>query len=269
MIQHAPDHIVEAGSDWYPAVHDATRASAKDLGISTERAAGIVSSVSPNMDFDKRNFSALSNIANMNDSHWAMIERDYRRQTALRSSKDEGSWGRSDEVKAMLSEVVPGINQASNAALLRARHFLVNPDATIANTLDRRTAPKTHDFAQTILNPDHPWAVVDGRMSDIAVNQMRPWKQDRGISSADLTKNYRTTRYEDQSRSINRAGQIMAFQDPQRFGHLTPSSAQAIAWEMAKHVEKSFPTASGEDRNQGPERKGQRYLVSGRPVHGI
>lgn len=247
MAHQSPNEVVERGMNWYPAVHDATSKGARDLGVSHRQASGIVAAVSPNMDWEKNNISALQEIGSLRGEHWNMIQR----------SASEGK-KRNPEVGHMLREVAPSLSPATDENLLKAHRLLQGHD--VDEVLSRRGAPKTHSFAHNIHSPES-WehVTIDGRQADIIANQMRPWQwSGRGISSAALPSG-KPTRYEDHEQVMRTATRVLQRRDA-RFKDASPSAVQAVTWEMGKIIERQGTTKTGEPRKKGVARQGQPYF---------
>lgn len=259
-----PQHIVQNGLDWYPSVHEAAASGGRDLGISTAQAAGIISAVSPNMDFEKRNIQAFGEIQSLSPEHWSMIEASAR-QPRVPSSTGRGTVKpqRFDEVSAMLSEVAPHLRHATDAHLLDARRILHGAD--FMEVFDPRTGPKRQRFARNILDPSDPEPVtIDGRQADIIADRYRPWNwSGRGISSANLPSG-KSTRYEDYEEVMRRSAVAVGRQDHFMSG-INGATLQAITWVGGQAHERAWPTKSGEPRKKGVTRQGQRYSDVPRP----
>jgi hypothetical protein len=253
MALSLPEHIVEEGLNWYPSVHDATVRQSKEQGLSLAQGAGIVSAVSPNMDFDARNINALDEISNLTGEHWNMIKRS------------AGGSKRHPEVAAMLKEVAPSLGHAPDRNLMDA-HDIYHGGRDVFDVLNPRTGPKRNRFARNIINPSDPVPVtIDGRQADIIANRYRPWTwSGRGISSADLPTG-KTTRYEAHEEIMRRASNVVRQEGPRSMRDISPSGLQAVTWLGGKAHERSWPTKSGEPRKIGVPRRGQRYTDQQQP----
>ncbi len=259
LVRSAPDHVREAGMNWYPTVHDAAYDTGSH-GMSGRTASGIVSAVSPNMDFETHNINALSEIQNLTSKHWGMIERSAAQPRVPNPTPDRPNAtkaaGRLEEVGAMMREVAPSLGHATDRSLLDARRMMQGEDP--ADVLSLRTSPKRHSFFQNIDNPSNPdFVTIDGRAADQIADQMRPWNSGRGIGSAGIRRG--TTRYEDHAAVFQGGARALGRSRHSEFHGITPSAAQAVAWEHGKVIERSFPTVSGEPRKQGVTREGQSY----------
>lgn len=246
-----PDHIVNEGREWYPAVREATRQGAKDIGISAHAGAGIVAAVSPNMDFDNNNIHALGEITQLRPEHWAMINRS--------DEQVRGGGKRIPEVTSMMREVAPSISAAYDANLVKA-HRILNGE-NFESVLNRRTSPKANSFARNIWDPNSTDVTVDGRHHDIIANSRMGWTNyNRGIGSAGLTRG--RSRYEEMEEATRVAASIMSDQDP-RFAGASGADAQAVMWLGGKQVERGW----NPNRKQGDARRGQPYMSeTGRPI---
>jgi hypothetical protein len=246
-----PDHIVEEGKMWYPAVHAATVKGSKDIGISSSQGSGIVAAVSPNMDFERNNINALQEITNIDKSGWDMIQRSASQIDPKTGNRAK----RIPEISEMLKEVAPSLGAAYDTSLLKARRILNGEQWR--DVLSLRTGPKTFRFAGNIEDPFSDTGVtVDGRHHDIVANSMRPWTDfERGISSAGLESG-RPTRYEDIEEITRLATNRMSKRDS-RFAGIHPHDAQAIFWVGGKFIE-----TQGGARRVGPKREGQQYTTA-------
>lgn len=234
----------EAGMNWYGNVHDAIRKS----GLGVHRGAGVVAAVSPNMDFETNNIQALSDIQNLSQRHWDMI------------NAAAGEKKRPQEVTDMLREVAPSMAHAPARGVINAGRIMHGEDYN--EVLDRRTAPKTNSFAHNLEHPNRRgFTTIDGREADIVVDAMRPWgspknkegkypegtpSPSRGISSA-ATKTGKTTRYEQYSGYHEALSLELG---------ILPHQLQAVAWLGGKQAERGFDPA----RKKGDPRRGQSYI---------
>ena len=228
-----PD-IYNEGKSWYENVNAAAAKGAAGMsGRTTKHAAGVISAVSPNMDWDRNNIDAFDELSSLSGKQWSAIRK---------SARTEG--GRTDEAKSALSGL--SVSSATDAGLIKA-HRIWHGGEDFEDVLSRQTSPKTNSFAHNIWKPHESGHVTaDGRHSDIIVDSMRPWELgSRGISSAAL-KTGKQTRYEDYEHATRIAAKSL---------NLLPHEAQAIAWEMGKRVERNF----NPDRKQGDARRGQSY----------
>lgn len=237
----------QAGSLWYPKVHDATEKGVRQHGLdSTLHGAGIVAAVSPQMDWDNNNIHAFSELAGLKSHQWDAISR---------SSQGEK---RNPEAAGILHGM--SISRAPDSGLLKAKRIMdgEHPDTV----LNPRTAPKTNSFAHNIADPSRkmsphdsakPLATIDGRAHDIGVNRYLPWEAARGISSMSA-KPSGTTRYEHFASAYHSAANIAGAES----GHdMAPSEMQARTWVIGKRMER---TAPGARSNRGPNRLGQAYV---------
>jgi hypothetical protein len=242
MYDATPDEVKHAGSQWYPLVHDATVSSAKDARLTDRQGAGIVAAVSPNMDWDKNNISAFDELRGLKGRQWS----------AIRDSAN-GSDGRSRAASDALEGL--GVSSATDSALMRAHSIMQGRD--FEDVLPRRTAPKTNSFAHNILDPHHAGPVtIDGRAHDIAADQLRGWRQGRGIESAD-NKTGKPTRYEHFETAYRMAA--MGLAHPYENRDLHPHELQSITWVHGKALENKGLTKSGQPRKVGVRRTGQSY----------
>jgi hypothetical protein len=227
-----PEGTREAGKNWYPQVHDAAQKAAVTHGRSTRAAAGVVAAVSPNMDWENSNINAFDEIGNLDHGDWDMIHRSSQGKT------------RHPEVAAMLKEKAPSLSRAPDGGLLKAHqiwHEGADPDAV----MPVQTAPKTNHFYHNILEPHrNTGATIDGRQADLAVDAMRPWTMDRGISSAGLKRGGQT-RYENYQNAVSVAAKHLS---------VLPQELQAMTWTHAKSVERTRP-----DQVKGDHRLAQSY----------
>lgn len=235
MYDRTPKPLQTEGRLWYPKVHDATAKGAKQLGISTHHAAGIVAAVSPNMDWDRNNIDAFGELSSLKPHEWDAIHRAHA-----------AGLGATPEVKSILKG--KGISAAPVPNLVKAHRIMQGEHPDVV--LPRRTAPKTNAFARNIADPGSAGPVtIDGRAHDIAVNSLRPWTSSRGINSADLARGG-TSRYEHFEGAYRNAAAAT--------GEL-PHDMQAITWVGGKALERSGVTKSGKPRKVGVRRVGQGY----------
>lgn len=252
------DHLkgtqfVRKGVDWYPTVGRATEQGVRQhFGRMDYDLAGpgAVAAVSPNMDWERGNIHAFEELANLGSRDWATI-----------SKSAEASGGRTSAAKELLAD--KEIRRAPDANLMKAYRILREKEDP-EKVLSRQTAPKTFSFMHNIAgNP--VYVTIDGRAHDIAVNQMRPWEADRGISSAGLKTN-KTTRYEHFESAHQKAANTinkgkLAVHDL-RTGQqieIQPHHLQAILWEYGKHLEREKAIAGGGTGFKGVVRTGQKY----------
>ena len=222
----SPEEVRQAGRQWYPQVHEAAQKAAHEHGRSIRAAAGLVSSVSPNMDWEKNNINAFDEIGNLTHGDWRDVERSSTQQKRI------------PEVGAMLSEKVPSLASATDNGLLNAHkiwHQGIDPD----QVLPLRTAPKTNHFFHNILEPHRDTGVtIDGRQADLAVDAMRPWTMDRGISRAGNVRGGQT-RYENYQNAVSVAAKHLS---------VLPHELQAMTWTHAKSLERTASTQRGDVR---------------------
>lgn len=252
MGMHLPDHIVEAGMQWYPTAHDTIAGSGREVDLKPRAAHGIVAAVSPNMDFDNRNVGALRDIRNLDESDWQMIHRS----AALVGGKAQK---RHPEVAAMLKEKAPSISGAYDTALVKAHRILRGEDPE--SVLDRRTAPKTHSFFHNLHEPhEYGFVTVDGRHFDIVNNQRLSWTNtNRGIDRA-MNVRGGQTRYENIEELTKVATNRIADRD-RRYQGALPHDMQAVLWMGGKAIERG-----GTLEGKGAKRQGQPYTDHrGRP----
>lgn len=252
-----PQHVIDEGRNWYPAVHETVRRQAAQGGLTLEQGAGIVSAVSPNMDFENRNIKALEEIHNLDASDWDMINR--QNPTAAKTP----------EVTALLKEKAPSMSAGYILGLQKAHRLLSGEQWQ--SVLPRRSAPKTHSFATNIINPHEAGPVtVDFRHADIIANMMNSAKYGRGISSAGLTRGQsRYENYEDLTRLAHSRLTSGKYADP-RFSGIHPHDLQAILWIAGRHIERNLdPVRIANPRSSGVPRRGQPYIThGGRPLVG-
>lgn len=224
------------GRHWYERVNEAT---AKDIrGTSTDlrHGAGIVAAVSPNMDWERNNMSAIHELHSLKGTDWQAIAKGDR-----------------SPVQGM------SMSAATTPALLKARRIMDGEDPE--EVLARRTGPKVNSFFHNIAEPDVAGHVtIDGRAHDIAANRLQGWNDTtRGISSAAL-KTGKKTRYEHFEDSYRGATRAI---NEQHGDDLKPHEVQAVVWEQGKKLERSGVTKTGQPRKQGVARHGQPYVGPG------
>lgn len=253
-----PEHMIEEGMNWYPAVHEATARQSREHGLSLAQGAGIVAAVSPNMDFERHNINAFDEIGNLTGEHWKMIERSAAQPRIRRSDGSTKAAKRTSEVSAMLGEIAPSLSRATDRNLLDAQRIYQGRE-DVFDVLNPRTGPKRNRFARNIMNPNDPVPVtIDGRQADIIANRYRPWTwSGRGISSADLPTG-KTTRYETHEEVMRRAAGVVRNEHP-LMSDINAAGLQAVTWVGGKAHETAWPTKSGQPRVKGVSRRGQRY----------
>jgi len=235
VYDRTPADQQAAGRLWYPKVHDATAKGARQLNLPVHHAAGIVAAVSPNMDWDKNNIDAFSELSSLKPHEWATIHAAHGGNEAAKAA-----------VKPMLKG--KGISAAPVANLVKAHRIMSGEHPDVV--LPQRTAPKTNAFARNIADPGtHGPVTIDGRAHDIAVNSLRPWKVGRGIDSA-ATPTGKTTRYEHFENAYRTAASAVGE---------APHDMQAITWVGGKARERAGVTKAGTPRKVGVQRVGQAY----------
>lgn len=261
VIRDAPMETRLEGMSWYHNVHEATVKGAHESGIPTRHAAGVVAAVSPNMDWEKNNINAFSELHNLNKDQWGAIEGSLRQsQQAYARNAQNGfgkghplryDTGRSQEARDALQGL--SISTATDHGLLKAKRILEGADPDVV--MPRRTSPKTNSFMDNIHDPGADRHVtIDGRAHDIAADRLQGWTQDRGIGSAALLRG--RSRYEHFEDAYRGAAAHLSGE----FGHkILPHEAQAIAWTHAKNLERMGQTKAGKDRTFGVRREGQSY----------
>jgi hypothetical protein len=220
MVERTDDDTIAAGLDWYPNAHDEAAAVARTLGISVRQAAGIIAVLSPGVRADIENVDLALAIG-------------------------EATW----DVTAIPAK----LGRVPKRSVVKALRIRDGEDP--ADVLDARSAPKTTCFFHNIHDPrDDRWVTVDGRMADLIVNELRPWKLKRGIDSARLRNGVRT-RYEEYEGIIRGCARIVTRQGMQ----MSAIEAQAVLWCAAKGLELAGTTKRGTPRRNGPYRTGQSY----------
>ena len=208
MVWDAPPDVIEQGRYWYEQAHDSAMALGRLLGTSTRNAAGVLASISPNLE--------------ANDNF------------------------------AMAHAVLEGTDTLHVTGKQRAK-ALACLEADPTEVLNPRTGPKTWSFFWNIYAPSlRERVTIDGRFADIIANEMRPWKQKRGIDVGGPGTRYESYEHvtEDAARWLRGRGMPW----------ITAVQVQAITWVEAKRIEFAAPHCKGLPRKQGPHRKGQRYI---------
>ena len=226
FIIGADDDVIAAGLDWYPAANDAAAGIAAALGITRRQAAGIIAVLSPTVEAERNIDSALA----IGEATWDITQ-----------------------VPALLSRL-------PKRHLVKALRIRDGEDPL--DVLDPRTAPKTTCFFHNIHDPDDDdWVTIDGRIADVIVNELRPWKLKRGIGSARLRNGQRTL-YEVYEDCLRAAARRVTLRGMAIHG----VEAQAIVWCQAKALELHGVTLRGTPRKNGPHRRGQTYTQLRREV---
>jgi len=218
------------GTHWYESVNDAVTKGVRGTSTSVLGGSGLVAAVSPNMDWENHNISALGELHSLRRSDWDSIHRGDRSPLSGMS-----------------------ISRATDVGLTKAHRILEGEH--VDEVLNRRTAPKTNSFAHNI-NLDDRHVTIDGRAHDVAVNRLQPWTMDRGISSA-ATLTGSTTRYEHFENAYRGAAASI---NESTGSNLKPYQLQAITWEGGKEFERSGTTKQGKPRKVGVRRSGQPYV---------
>jgi hypothetical protein len=240
-IQSASPEAVTKGKLWYPKVNDAVRKGTRTRGFLSNQpdkilaGAGLVAAVSPNMDWDRSNIDAFSEIKGLRSEHWNAImgARSGTSSRALRSQQ-----AARDAVLGL------SISSASTPNLQRAGRIIMGDDPNEV----MGGGPKTFHFMHNIADPSNPHHVtIDGRAFDTLTNTVRPWDTGRGISSHRNAPGRPPARYDAASGIVQGVASNMG---------LDSSAAQAISWEHVKYDMEQL----GNTRKQGPARMGQPYF---------
>lgn len=261
------------GRQWYPKVQEATEKGMRQHFRRLQHplaGPGMVAAVSPNMEWEGVNIHAFHELAGLKSADWDVIRSSVERSKRIGAENKERkaemeetgafgplpSSGRSLAASDLLKGM--GISRAPDINLLKAHRIMEgeNPE----KVLNRQTAPKTFSFMHNIAGSPHV-VTIDGRAFDMAVNQMRPWTENRGINSAYLPTG-QATRYEVMQNAHKLAAQSVSAVDLHtgREVELQPHHLQAILWEYGRHLEMQGTTKAGKPRQQGPPRTGQTYL---------
>jgi hypothetical protein len=262
MMLGATDHQVERGRAWYDLAEGAAREGAKDIGVPHLAGAGMMSAVSPALDFSEHNVHVLHEMGAMRPEHHEMVVRSLAHQRRAsevnRLLRGEGQptirQGRLAEVESMLTELYPHLSRATDSNIVDA--MKIRQGTNPYDVLTLKTRPKTHNFMLNLAG-DRDAVTVDYRAADIISNQMRPVRgpqSNRGISSAQSMRG--PTRYEDYAHVIAASSRLPSVQ--KRMPGLRPAEAQALQWVIAKDMELTNP--DGTPRGKGPARKGQPYF---------
>ena len=272
MMLGATEHQAEAGLNWYPNAERAAREGSASMGVSHIRGAGMMSAVSPGLDFDTHNVGVLEELDRMKPEHAKMVmqsaqlarigqahNRELKARGILKGSPEYAQHamrtGRLPEVTSMLTEAYPSLSKAYDANIGTALRIRGGEDPI--ELLSRRTSPKQHNFMQNLAgNVDA--ITIDGRHADIIANQMRAWHgptSSRGIGTAGLVSG-KPTRHEDYEEVVRSSSTLPSVQ--KRFPRLTGRDAQALQWVVAKDIERTKP--DGSIRGVGPKRAGQPYF---------
>lgn len=243
-LTSADPATVKRGMQWYPKVHDAVSKGiggrkAAFLGSQPDRhlaGSGLVAALSPNMDWERSNIHALTEVKTLKSSHWDAI-----------MAAQSGSSSAARKTQAIAREQVAGmsISAAPLGNIQKAGRIVRGEDPE--TVLPVGSAPKTHSFMQNIHDPQNPnFVTVDGRAFDTITNRVRPWESNRGIGGSTGAPNP-PKRYSGSADVIRSVSQRLGFD---------PSEGQAISWE---HVKGNLEMLGG-TRKQGPARVGQPYF---------
>ena len=272
MGMHLPDSVVERGMGWYPTVRETVATQSQDAGLTRSQGAGIVSAVSPNVEFASRNIKALEQIQNVSPEGWDMVHRSASRRYPTGHPDAGKQMERLPEVSAMLKEVVPSLAGGYDQGLTKAHRILQGQEWR--NVLGG--APKTYSFADNLEDPASTMTTVDGRFHDIIANKRVDWHVTRGLGKADRGRgltgvgrsSYRRgeTRYNSMERATDATTEQLVERDP-RYAGATSKDVQATLWVGGEGVERSQLTQKGTPRDVGEPRRGQPYVTpSGQPL---
>lgn len=262
MMLGATDSQVQQGRAWYDTAEGSAREGARDIGVTHSAGAGMMSAVSPALDFSEHNVHVLHEMGAMRPEHHEMVLSSLAHQRrvseANRMLRAGGQptlrSGRLPEVESMLTELYPHLSRATDFNIADAMR--IRGGAEPGEVLDRKTRPKTNSFWRN-LSGDRSTVTVDYRAADVIANQMRPVRgpqSNRGIGSALSSRG--PTRYEDYAHVITSSANLPSVQ--RAMPGITPVEAQALQWVIAKDMELTNP--DGSPRKKGPARKGQPYL---------
>jgi len=228
-IRSASPGEVKHGMEWYDKVHEAVgkgvgkRGAMRGASDKMLSGAGIVAAVSPNMDWDRANIDAFSELHKLKSAHWGAIASGDRSPLAGMS-----------------------ISSASTPNLMKAHRLMQGEDPH--SVIPAGGAPKTHSFMHNIANPDDPgYVTIDGRAFDTMTNRMRSWDVNRGLSTGGKSMSKRYTAARD------------IWQGAASAVDLSPARAQAVSWSHTKYDLEQ----KGRTRKQGPNRVGQPYFDPG------
>lgn len=203
-IRSASPAEAKHGMEWYDKVNTAVAKGTSKRGFMSGASdkmlsgAGIVAAVSPNMDWDRSNIDAFSELSKLKSSHWDAI-----------ASGDRGS------LQGM------SISSASTPNLLKAHRLIQGADPD--TELHEGGSPKTHSFMHNIANPDDPgYVTIDGRAFDTMTNRMRSWDVDRGLTG-------------EKSMSARYSAARDIWKGAASATGLTPARAQAVSWSHTKY----------------------------------
>lgn len=255
----------QEGDEWYPKVNEATAKGVKQLGLpSMMHGAGIVSAVSPNMDFENNNIHAFGELSKFhsNPEHVAVLHRSLA--NVVPSEKNSGRMvqKRTPEMSDVLKQY-PNIAKAPDVGIYKAGRLMNHEDPD--TVINPRSAYKTNSFMHHIADPSmntsphtgRPMATMDGRAHDIGANNMMTWGTDRGIGSSGGKKPSRGEEFAD---SYERAGKVIGAEESKPIPN---SAVQARTWVIGKRLEKSMPGARRSSATRevigGPKRVGQPY----------
>jgi hypothetical protein len=272
MMLGATEHQVESGLTWYPKGERAAREGSASMGVSHLRGAGMMSAVSPGLDFDQHNVGVLEELDRMRPEHAKMVmqsaqlarigqqhNRELKAAGILKGSPEYAQHamrtGRLPEVTSMLTEAYPSLSKAYDANISTALHIRGGEDPI--ELLSRRTSPKQHNFMLNLAG-DTDAITIDGRHADIIANEMRAWhgaKSARGIGTAGNLRGT-PTRHEDYEEVVRSSSKLPSVR--KKFPSMTPRDAQALQWVVAKDLERTKP--DGSMRAVGPKRAGQPYI---------
>ena len=232
-----PD-IFNKGRIWYPSVNEAM--SQADLGsdISMGQRAGIISALSPAMDFSANNIHALDEIQALMDSDQAALRGAVRRHAATRDDRGQ-LVRRPAEISQEMAKVMPKTGGTMDQFIVEAMDIYQGGDY---HDVFSPTSFKRRAFAQN--NEDPGWHIYghqgpmnitsDYHHADLLANTLRGGKVDRGLDAIG--------RYRDHGMVTIAAHNLLSRRHPREWADMTPSDTQAVLWEQVKHLESRFGT---------------------------
>lgn len=242
IYEATPDEVREAGSNWYGQAHEAAVKGVQGRrNLNFEHGAGVIASVSPNMDWETTNVHVFDEINHLHDTSGALSVLRHSAQSKVRT----------DEARDLLSSPhFANIRRANDADILKAVDILGGAD--YRDVLRKGSAPKTHAFATNIAYPHEFGRVaVDGRHADMIVDAARPWEWNRGLGRGTVN-NEPSARYQNYE---NQTVVLMNHLNRTYGTSYLPHEVQAILWLQGKqNLERSN---SAQDK--GDTRTGWRY----------
>ncbi|MBA0083449.1 MAG: hypothetical protein HRJ53_00475, partial [Acidobacteria bacterium Pan2503] len=234
-----PHGTRQRGLHWYEQAHEAgAKAIRRHSSLTPIHAAGLISAISPGMEYDTAHIPAFKHLLSLKPHEWNVIAASHKYKIPDPDEEGKMKSVRSPEAHALLRGTP--LAKASDQQLVNAMRIRrgEHPEDVLA----RSQAPKTYSFWHNIAYPDisHHYkgadipgpVTIDGRAHDQAVNRMVPWEfSGRRISGKGGPIQQRYSLME----HVHRQAAAAASEQYDRPLH--PHQFQAINWEGGKLLE--------------------------------